>query len=81
LKEKRLKSFHGRTASVKFDYRLADDVIFGTGSDYHATRTWNLFGTFYGLKILAAHSRRGKWPDFQLVVWWAHQGSNLGPAD
>jgi hypothetical protein len=32
--------------------------IFGTGSDYQATRTWNLFGTFCGLKILAAHSRR-----------------------
>jgi hypothetical protein len=39
---------------------LIGTLIFGTGSDYQATCTWNLFGTFCGLKMLAAHSRRGK---------------------
>ena len=46
-----------------------------------ATRVWNLFGTFQNAVNTLGFSASGKSSNFQGVGWWAHQGSNLGPAD
>ena len=46
-----------------------------------ATRVWNLFGTFQKVVNTLGLRTSRKSSNFQGVGWWAHQGSNLGPAD
>jgi hypothetical protein len=46
-----------------------------------ARKLWNLFGTFCS-RLPGQQSSVSKIPiEYEMIRWWAHKDSNLGPAD